>query len=257
MLKSYKTIARIMSIPLIIAISLIFQSTANAARRSSGGSGGSFFNGSVYLNLSFSTVGAAQDDINAVIKDYNSSVSGGITSSSISSGYEFNGSFIYRYSGTSYAMVMRPGYFWATSNGSGNGQDYNFKVTGTTAFLLFRLYPLENDFIKFYMQVGPGWGSTNTDLTLGTTTAQFTGSAFGGNAGLGVDFCFIPGHCMTIEGNVRYLPIERNTGTGGNCTNSTTGFSQCGASGEIERSSKDFTTSLSGIIGTIGYTIMF
>ena len=249
--------AQTLRFTLTIMMTTLFLAQAEAARSRGGSSGGSFFNGTVYLNLSISTVGATQDDINSVIKDHNSTVSGGISSSTLGSGLEGNASFIYRYSGTAYALVLRPGYFWAKSHGSGNGQDYNFDITGTTAFLMFRLYPLENDFIKFYMQVGPGWGQTNSDLKLGTTTAQFTGSAFGGSAGLGVDFCFIPGHCMTIEGNVRYLPVERNTGTGGNCTGSTTGFSQCGSSGEIERSSKDFTTSLSGIIGTLGYTMMF
>jgi hypothetical protein len=106
------------------------------------------------------------------------------------------------------------------------------------------------------MQGGLGYGSLKGSLDINANTVDFEGSAFGAMGGMGVDFCFTEAHCLTIEGNVRYLPIERNKVTGGNCT-TMTGTTQCTVGSELEINDKDAGTTMSGIQGLIGYTMNF
>ena len=79
----------------------------------------------------------------------------------------------------------------------------------------------------------------------------------GNNLGLGSEFCFGKGnHCMVVEGNVRFLPFDRNT------VDSTSGtfaapVTQHTAGQELELNNKDLGTTFSGIIGNIGYAYYF
>ena len=76
-----------------------------------------------------------------------------------------------------------------------------------------------------------------------------------GVGGLGAEFCFTSSHCMTVEGNVRYLPIVR-TIVDSNSSAGTNGHD--GANGdEYEYGNSDVGLSLSGIVGTLGYTFRF
>jgi len=123
---------------------------------------------------------------------------------------------------------------------------------------MFRMYALENSFIHFFLQGGVGYGNLTGNITAASKTLEYNGSAFGAVTGIGVDFCFSPSHCLTVEGNVRYLPIDRNISSGGNCTDGTIpGVSQCGGTAEIERSGNDLRTTMSGVQGVLGYTFNF
>lgn len=246
-----------MSKKTIIALSVfVFMSASSAfgARRGGGGSG--FFSGDHSLGVGFAYMGASQDDINGAIDDANTATTGGISTKNLGSGYEFFANWIIRFERSMYSIVLRPGYFTQSSTGSGNGQSYDYKLSGLTFFPMFRLTPLENDFIKFFMQMGLGYGSLSGDIKAAGQSIAFSGSAFGAVGGIGVDFCFTPSHCVTIEGNVRYLPIERNVASTG-CTGTVPGLSQCGSGQEVERNSKDLQTTLSGVMGVLAYTLNF
>ena len=229
----------------LILTSILFLQDANAA----GGGGTS-------LGLGFSTVGASQNDLNGAIDD---AVTAGANTKNLGSAYDFYANWSYRFAGGMYAIVIRPSYFTQTTSGSGTGGSYDYGLTGFTVFPIFRIYPLENAFIKFFMQAGLGYGSLNGSITAGTKNLEFSGSAFGAVGGVGVQFCFTPTHCMNIEGNLRYMPIARNISTGGSCSASgdIPGLTQCGGGREVERANNDLQTTMSGVQGLLGYEFNF
>lgn len=239
----------------VIAVSVISVQDANAQRRSSRGPS---LSGDMSLGIGLSTVSAGQNDMNSLIDAAGASAAAADTKD-LGSAWEFYANWSYRFSSTMYAFVFRPSYFTQTTEGKGNDGSYDYKLTGYTVFPIFRIYALENSFIKFYMQTGLGYGSLNGEITAGTKNLDFKGSAFGAMGGIGVDFCFTESHCLTVEGNLRYMPIERNLTTGGNCAaaNDIPGISQCGGSSEVERDGKDLATTMSGVQGLIGYTMNF
>ncbi|MCK6600052.1 MAG: hypothetical protein L6Q37_16930, partial [Bdellovibrionaceae bacterium] len=154
------------------------------------------------------------------------------------------------------ALVFRPSYFTQSATGSGATiGDYEHSLTGYTFFPLLRLYPLENDFIRFFMQAGVGFGYLKGKVKEGSSSMTYSGSNFGAQAGIGADFCFSPNHCVTIEGNMRYLPIERSIAD--SVSGTLTGFTQTELSREVEYDKNDLTTTLSGIQGVLAYTYIF
>ena len=213
------------------------------------------FTGNMALGIGFSTVSASQDDLNSAI-DAAHSADSSVSTKSLGSAYEFFVNWIYHLDNSTYAFVFRPSYFMQSATGSGNAGSYDYKLTGYTVFPMMRIYPLENNFIHFFMQGGLGYGSLGGDIQAGASSLTFSGSAFGAIGGIGVDFCFTEVHCLTIEGNMRYLPIARNLSTGGTCT-SIPGISQCGNSSEVEHNSSDLSTTMSGIQGVVAYTMNF
>jgi hypothetical protein len=239
---------------IIMTVLIILATSTSFAARKGGGSG--FFSGEHSLGLGFASVNAGQDDLNKAIDDANAQTSGGISTKNLASGYEFFANWIIRFERSMFGIVIRPGYFTQNTTGSGNNQSFDYKLSGITFFPTLRMTPLENDFIKFFMQVGLGYGSLDADIQAAGQSLKFNGSAFGAMAGLGADFCFTPSHCLTVEGNVRYLPIERNSASSG-CTTSIPGMSQCGRGQEVERSGKDLQTTLSGVMGVLAYTLNF
>lgn len=250
-----KTLNRVsLFLSTVLLFSLFSTQEANAQRR--GGGGG--LSGDMAIGVGFSTVSAGQDDLNGAIDDAVGSAANASTKN-LGNAWEFYANWSYRFSGTMYAFVFRPSYFMQTTTGSGTDGSYDYGLTGYTVFPIFRIYPLENTFIKFYMQTGVGYGSLNGSITAGTKTLDFKGSAFGAMGGIGVDFCFTGAHCVTIEGNLRYMPIERNLTSGGNCSASgdIPGISQCGGSSEVERNNTDLRTTMSGVQGLVGYTMNF
>ncbi|AHZ83566.1 hypothetical protein Bb109J_c2956 [Bdellovibrio bacteriovorus] len=238
-----------------LLVSVMFAQDANAQRRLSRGPS---LSGDMALGIGISTVSAGQNDMDSLIDAARASAANADTKA-MGSAWEFYANWSYRFSGTSYAFVFRPSYFMQGTEGSGTDGSYDYKLTGYTVFPIFRIYPLENSFIKFYMQTGLGYGSLSGEITAGTKNLDFKGSAFGAMGGIGVDFCFTEAHCLTVEGNLRYMPIERNLTTGGNCTGASDipGVSQCGGDSELERNGKDLATTMSGIQGLIGYTMNF
>lgn len=209
------------------------------------------------FGLGASIVSATQKGINTMRDTANSSTNGPISSSSLGSAYEFFAQYQYRFSGTMFGLIFRPSYFMQSSTGSGTDGSYDYKLNGLTAFSLLRIVPLENSFMKFFLQAGIGYGQLTADVTTGAgNSLKFDGSNFGSQAGLGADFCFTPSHCLTIEGNIRYLPIERNIASSANGT--IVGIDNpITKGGEVESNSKDLGTTMSGIQGVVGYTMNF
>ncbi|MEN0057850.1 MAG: outer membrane beta-barrel protein [Bdellovibrio sp.] len=236
----------------ILAVSALSIPDANAQRRF--GSRG--LGGDMALGIGLSTVSAGQDDLNGAIDD---AVDAGASIKNLGSAWEFYVNWSYRFSGTIYAFVFRPSYFMQKTDGSSPSGSYDYNLTGYTVFPIFRLYPLENSFIKFYMQTGLGYGSLSGEIKAAGKNLEFKGSAFGAMGGIGAEFCFTAAHCLTVEGNLRYMPIERNLTTGGNCSTGSDipGISQCGGSSEVERGGSDLKTTMSGVQGLIGYTMNF
>lgn len=204
--------------------------------------------GDMSLTLGVSTVSSVQDDLNGAARDTGANVK------DLNSAWEFVGNWGYRISGSMYSFILRPSYFMQSADGGG----YKYDMSGYTIFPMLRIYALENYFIKFFFQTGVGYGQLNGSITSPTQSLDFKGGAFGAMGGIGVDFCFTDAHCLTVEGNLRYLPIERNLTSGGSCTNgSIPGISQCGGSSEVERNGSDLKTTMSGVQGLIGYTMNF
>lgn len=232
----------------LLLVSVLSAQDANAR-----GGGGD----NMSIGLGISTVSAGQDDVNGAIDSAASTAAA--NTKNLGSAWEFYANWSYRFSGTMFALVIRPSYFTQSVEGSGTGGNFDYKLSGFTLMPMFRLYPLENSFIKFYMQTGLGYGSLNGSMTAAAKTLEFSGSAFGAMGGVGVDFCFTPSHCVSVEGNLRYMPIERNLASGGNCSASgdIPGISQCGSGNEVERNGNDLKTTMSGVQGLVGYTMNF
>jgi hypothetical protein len=120
---------------------------------------------------------------------------------------------------------------------------------------MLRFVALENNIIKFFLQGGVGYGKLSGTVEQVANKLEFSGSTFGAMGGLGALFCFTASHCMGVEGNLRYLPISRNTVT--SVTGTPTQFSQITTDGELEFDNSDVGTSMSGIVGAIYYTMIF
>ena len=189
----------------------------------------------------------SQDDIDGVIDEI--AVAG---LDKMSGGYEIFLNYKYRYAST-WALILRPGYFTQSTSGAGHG----FELTGISIFPMARLYPLENETIHFFMQLGLGYGSMSGKYTGPNGTVDWKGSAFGAIGGLGAEFCFgdSGNQCIGVEGNLRYLPFERNLV--GSTTGVPDGFDAPSNGGELENNNRDVSTTLSGIQGAISYQFQF
>lgn len=204
------------------------------------------------MEFGFALLGAGQDDINTMIKSARSTSAA--STGDMGSAYELFGQYQYDFTGTIFSVLFRPSYVTQSTTGSGTGGSFNYKLNGFTFFPMLKMTPLENSFIKFFMQIGLGYGRMSGDISQGTSSVTFAGGNFGAVGGLGADFCFTPAHCLTIEGNLRYLPIERNlvNSSSGTFTNMQTGSGQ-----ELELNGVDLKTTLSGVQGIIAYTLNF
>jgi hypothetical protein len=203
------------------------------------------------LGLGVGLATSNQTDLDALATAVNAS-GGGRNAATMSSGLEFGLYYQYRFSGTMFAMQFRPTYVTQ----SGKGSTDSTTMTGYSFFPMLKLYPLENSFIHFYMQAGLGYGSLSGKIQQPGVDISFSGSAFGAVGGLGAEFCFTDSHCAFVEGNYRYLPIERNVVSASNAASSGT-ITQSGAGNELEMNGYDLRTSMSGIIGSIGYQMNF
>lgn len=238
---------------IIVTVTLLNLELAQAipkkGARISGGDGS--------ISFGIALVTANQDDINRAIDAAASNAASlPVSTKAMGSALEFWGQYNYRFSGSMFSVLFRPSYFTQSTTGSGTNGSYDFKLNGFTFFPMLRMTPLENDFISFFFQMGLGYGRLNGDITAGPNSVKFSGGNFGAMGGVGADFCFIASHCISVEGNFRYLPIERNIASSG--TGVFPGFSQTGADKEVENASgNDFQTTMSGIMGTIAYTYMF
>lgn len=121
---------------------------------------------------------------------------------------------------------------------------------------MLRIYPLENEFIRFFFQGGIGYGNMDVKLSNNTGgSGSYQGGNFGASVGLGAFFCIFDSSCIVAEGNFRYLPMQRLTGSGSGLTGGTSRITQ--QDGELELNGMDLASTLSGVQGTISYQILF
>lgn len=232
------------------SLGIIFLFLLNSKNVLAAGGGGGHSVGAGIMVIS-----PSQDDLETYVNAINSTQS--VAVEKPGSAYEFSAHYQYRFGGTMFAFQFRPSYFSQTSGGNG----YDIKLTGFTAFPMLKLIPLENSFIKFFLQTGIGYGSLSGQLSEGGNGASvgFSGSAFGTIAGLGAEFCFTPSHCMVVEGNLRYLPIQRNivTSSSGTSNSGASGLTQYSKDNELELANSDLKTTMSGIQGGVSYSFAF
>lgn len=212
--------------------------------------------GEIAIGFNGGTVSSRQEHLNTLVQRANTR-DGGISASDLDGAYEAALFFMYRFSGSIYALMLRPSYFYAVEKGTGGSGTYKYGVTGFTIFPTFRIYPLENDFMRFFMQIGLGYGRANTDVQEGTASVKGVGGAFGTALGLGSEFCITPAHCITVEGNYRYLNIERNIATQSSGTFAGNSLSQATKDREIEMDSTDVAVRMSGMQFLFGYAMYF
>lgn len=197
-----------------------------------------------------------QDDLDLLIERANER-EGGISTRSFGQGYEFSFFYQYRFSGTMFAIQFRPSYFMQQSTGSGVSGSFDYKLSGFTFFPALRLYPLENSFLKFFMQVGVGYGRLSASVEEAGNSVDFSSGNFGAMGGLGAEFCFTDNHCMILEGNMRYLPFERNKATSFSGTFADDSIDNQGNKKEVEIDNEDLGTTMSGFQAVLGYSYTF
>jgi hypothetical protein len=226
--------------------------SAHAARGGGGGSGEMQFG--IVAGLSQT----AQDGMNLLATRANSRAGvGPVSTPALNSAYEFGIQYGYRFSGSMFSLLFRPTYFMETSTGSGTGGSYNYGVTGITFFPILRLVPLENDFMKFFLNMGLGYGQANSKIEEGSAQVSATGSAFGTLVGLGAEFCMTPVHCLSLEGNYRYLVMERNIASDATGTFASNSISQATTNREVELDGDDLKIRMGGLQFLAGYIIHF
>lgn len=238
----------------LLLMVLSLASICHAQRRGGGGRGVSV-SGEHSLTFGLGMITSDQDDLNDVITEANASGSGNVDK--LTSGMEYFVQYGIRFDRSWWGFVFRPSMMTQSSSGTVSGANHKVEVTGMAFFPMIRMVPLENDLIKLFFQFGLGYGEMSGRLKQGSNSVKFEGSAFGSIAGLGVDFCFSASHCITVEGNLRYLPIERNLITSGSTTGMTGVNTGIGAGGELERQNLDVATTMSGVQGLVSYTLFF
>jgi len=227
-----------------ILCSLLFTSAASAY----GTSFGSSMGGGHSVDIGIGLTSASQDDLNSHIDAVNAANATSINH--LGSAYEFVLGYEYRFAGTMYALHFRPSYF--TQSTSSNG--YKYSLTGYTFYPMFRIYPLENGFIHFFMQIGAGYGQLNGKISQPGGEVTFHGSSFGAIGGLGAQFCFTAENCVAVEGDLRYNSIDRNlVESSSGVISQMSQYNQ----NELEYGGKDVGTTLSGIQGIVSYVLKF
>jgi hypothetical protein len=236
----------------VVAV-LAFVPQASAAR--GGGSGGG-----MEIGFGGGIISSNQDQMNTLITRANSRA-GGISTPAMNSAYEVSTHFGYRFSGTMFAVLLRPTYFYQNSTGSGNSGSFNYSLQGFTVFPILRVIPLENDIMKFFLQIGLGYGRATGKIEEAGASAEFVGDSFGTQAGMGAEFCFTGAHCVSIEGNYRYLNNTRNiaTSASGTWDSSATNpsLSQAAPNREMELDNDDLQTKMGGLQFLVNYAMHF
>ncbi len=239
-------------IGVLILVSIANEADAAVAKKRGGK--GAFAGGAFSIGLGVATTTAEQTGINGLINA--AKLSTNSTASTLSSATEWVGAFTFRFANNYVALQLRPTLFSQSSSGSGTDGSHSYSLDGYTLFPLVRIIPLSNDLIDFYIQGGLGYGKLNGSIKNGANRADFNGSGFGMQMGLGAEFCFVPDHCFNIEGNYRYLPLVRNIVTSG--AGLPTGTSQAATDRELEDlNGNDVATTFSGVSGILGYTYNF
>jgi hypothetical protein len=206
-------------------------------------------------------VTSTQSDLNTLITRANTRV-GGISTGQFGNAYEFGGYIQRRLNGSIIALQLRPSYYMASTTGTGTGGTFAYSLTGYTVAPLIKLYILESAGVKLYLVGGINYGILNGKIQEASATVEFKGSNVGYQGGIGTLFCFGQkgAHCISLEGNVRYLFIERNlvsSSTGTFSQSNPASVSQSGNGQELELDQKDLATTMSGVQGLLGYQYNF
>ena len=196
------------------------------------------------MGLNFGLVNAGQEDMDKVIEQ-------GPGGSDMGNGLEVNGSFGYSFGDIS--MLIRPGYYWVSEDGAGS--EYSLNAFSIMPMLRWNL--LSNNTIAFYTQLGLGWTMMSGEIKEAGYNVEFSGSTIGYAGGLGAEFCFIDNHCFYLEANLRVAEVARMTVDSTSGTNTNSAITQAGKGQEFEINDRDFSSSLSGIQGLIGYNLRF
>jgi hypothetical protein len=203
------------------------------------------------------SLGGGLGIVNSTQKDMDTVITGtsGSGASEFGNAWEFQAQIAYRFSGMM-GLIFRPSWYMNSEEGSGG---YEYSMNAWTFFPMLRFHLLESQTIKFYSQLGLGIGHVSAEIKEPTPfTAEFSGTQIGYMGGLGAEFCFIKDHCFFVEGNIRILSVDRMTvdkssGTPANAALIT----QFGKGQEFEINGRDFSASLSGIQGFVGYNFYF
>ena len=222
---------------------------------------GGLFSGEFAFGLSGGITATAQGDINELQSRANTRET--ISTSSLGNAWEIAGVLQYRYDGSFLALQLRPAFFLQSEDGrAANGEGYEYGVSGYTIFPMAKFHMLEDDSIKFFSQIGIGFGYVSGEIKEGPAEVEFSGNDIGYQVGLGAEFCFMGGiHCVSVEGNYRFMVIDRVTSDKFSGTNFDSGsISQPNTgqpTGEVEYDNKDLKIDLSGVQGLVGYIFHF
>jgi hypothetical protein len=228
-----------------------------------GGAAGALMGGTTAIGIYGGVVNASQDALNSMQQSANLR-QGGISTGQLNQAYEIAPALTYRFSGSIYALQIRPSYFYERADGQSNIGQFTYGVTGWTVFPMLRMYPLENQFMKFYMQVGIGYGEASGMISEGVSGGTnnhvtFGSGAFGTMVGMGADFCLTANSCIAFEGNYRYLQFIRNivSNSSGSFNTSGGSLSQWGKGQELELNNNDVAINMGGLMFMAGYTYWF
>lgn len=238
----------------LLAVVATILLTMNAFALKKGG-GRAFKGGTFSVGVGIGMGSFEQDGLNEAIR--NAKSISGATTGEMNSAIEYMGTATYRFANNIVALQIRPTMFSQSAKGAGTGGAYDYELKGFSVFPLIRFIPLSNDIIDFYIQGGLGYGKLDGSIKNGARKVEFGGSSFGTQVGVGADFCFLPEHCFGVEGNYRYLPVERNkvTSSSGALPD---GIGQGSVNHELENTSgDDVGTKLSGITGVVTYSFNF
>lgn len=217
----------------------------------------SSFGGGWAIGFQAGTVNSSQNQMNEIIRRANTGTNGPVSTGQMNSAYEFAPFMTYRFDASIFAIHLRPSYFYQVEEGKGANGSYDMSVKGWTVFPMLRLYPLENEFMKFYMQFGLGYGSMTGEINEGAgNQVVFESGAFGTVLGLGAEFCFTGGnHCINFEGDYRYLSFERSLVK--KSSGALPDLSSYGKGNELEMDGADLSVRMGGLMFLAGYTYWF
>ena len=236
---------------------MVIPRTSSAAAYRGGSASSVLGGGSTQIGIVGGVINTNQDYLNTLQSRANVRGTGGISTAQLNSAYELGIEIGYRFSGTIITALLRPSIFYEKQNGGNSTGSFDYGVQGFTVFPILRLYPLENDFVKFFIQFGLGYGSATTTVQESQANLTAQGSAFGTLTGLGAEFCFTASHCMTVEANYRYLIMERNIVTESGGTFASGSVSNATVNQEFEIDGTDATVRMSGLQFLGGYTYHF
>lgn len=208
--------------------------------------------------VSFGIIGgqssAEQKHINT-LRTRSNMAAEGISTGDLTNAWEF-GAFL-QFASSMWAFQLRPAYFTQSEDGTAsNGDVYEYSVTGYSVTGLFKLYPLQSNELRLFFQAGVAWGNLEVDIQENDFKATAAGSNLGYQIGIGLEMMFGI-HSIFLEGNWRFLPIERNIVTSTTGTPRDDSATQYGKDKELEFDDRDLSTSMTGMQLLVGYALNF